>query len=103
MVLIDGLRQLNKSEQYVITEHARLRLLERKISLDDVICCIKNGEIIEQYADDKPLPSCLVSGIGINKKCIHAVVSHDEEYIYLITAYYPDEQKWINSYKIRRK
>lgn len=102
MISIEDLRRLNIAEKYAVTEHARIRLFERGITLDDVICCVANGEIIEQYEDDKPLPSCLVLGMVIKGKYIHIVVSHDDEFIYLITAYYPDEQQWSNDFKTRR-
>lgn len=36
-------------------------------------------------------------------KYLHAVVSHDDEFIYLITAYYPDLTKWNSDYKTRRE
>ncbi len=32
---------------------------EREISRKDVISCINNGKIIEDYPDDFPSPSCL--------------------------------------------
>ena len=100
---IEELRKLNAAEHYAVTEHARIRLYERGITLDDVMCCVANGEIIEQYENDKPLPSCLVLGMEVRGKFIHIVVSHDNEFIYLITAYYPDEQQWNSDFKTRRK
>ncbi len=103
MILIEKLRNLNKSDNYAITEHARIRLIERGITLDDVICCVDKGEIIEQYENDKPLASCLVLDMEVHGRYIHIVVSHDDEFIYLITAYYPDEQQWSNDFRARRK
>ncbi len=103
MILIDKLREMNVAEKYAITEHARIRLIEREITFDDIVCCVANGEIIEQYENDKPLPSCLVLGMEVKGRYIHIVVSHDDEFIYLITAYYPDEQQWNSDFKTRRK
>lgn len=57
MIDITQLRALNKAEQIAITEHARRRLIERGISVNDIIRCIDTGEIIKQYEDDKPFPS----------------------------------------------
>ena len=102
MISIEDLRKLNIAEKYAVTEHARIRLFERGITLDDIISCVASGEIIDQYETDKPLPSCLVLGMAIKGKYIHIVVSHDDEFIYLITAYYPDEQQWSNNFKTRR-
>ena len=102
MISIDVLRQLNTANHYMITEHARIRLFERNITIDDVICCVENGKIIEQYENDKPFPSCLILGVELKGKYIHVVVSCNEDYIYLITAYYPDEQLWQDNFKTRR-
>jgi len=97
------LRAMNKPEQIAITEHARLRLSERGIIIADVICCIATGEIIEQYEDDRPFPSCLVLGVETKGRFLHVVVSCDEEFIYLITAYYPDEDRWEHGFKKRKE
>lgn len=102
MISINELRQLNTANHYMITEHARIRLFERNITIDDVICCVENGKIIEQYENDKPFPSCLILGVELKGKYIHVVVSCNEDYIYLITAYYPDEQHWQDNFKTRR-
>ncbi len=103
MILIEDLQRLNTAEHYAVTEHARIRLFERGIMLDDVISCVASGEIIEQYENDKPFPSCLVLGKEIKGRYIHIVVSHDDDFIYLITAYYPDKQQWSDDFRTRRK
>ncbi len=103
MIDIEQLRTLNKAERIAITEHARLRLIERDISVNDIIRCIDTGEIIKQYEDDKPFPSCLILGTTIDGQYIHVVASHDSEWIYLITAYHPDANVWEPNFKTRRE
>ncbi|MGD9474594.1 MAG: DUF4258 domain-containing protein [Eubacteriaceae bacterium] len=44
------------------TAHVAQRIQERDISRLDVINCISTGEIIENYPDDYPNPSCLILG-----------------------------------------
>lgn len=100
---IEDLRTLNKPEHIAITEHARRRLVERGISVNDIIRCIDTGEIIKQYEDDKPFPSCLILGAAIDEEYIHVVVSHDSEWIYLITAYHPDPDVWDPDFKTRKE
>ncbi len=100
---MDLLRSMNRPEQIAVTEHARQRLVERGISVADIICCIANGEIIEQYEQDRPFPSVLVLGAAVSGKFIHAVVSNDDEFIYLITAYYPDADTWNHDFKTRKE
>ena len=102
MIEIVKLQQLCSSKNVVLTEHARQRLVERKISIQDILQAIKTGKIIKQYEDDKPLASCLLLGITINQRPIHLVVSHDDEFIYLITAYYPNPTQWEADWETRK-
>jgi hypothetical protein len=71
--------------------------------VDDVLHCIDTGEIIEQYEADTPLPSCLVLGKNMKDEGMHIVISKDEDYIYLITAYYPDDTRWEADLKTRKE
>ncbi len=103
MVTIEQLKALNKPESIAITEHARIRLYERRISIDDIVNGINTGEIIKQYPDDKPLPSCLILGFSVKSEYIHIVVSCDKDFIYLITAYFPDPDMWENDFKTRKE
>jgi len=103
MIDIASLRKLNKPEQIAVTEHARQRLFERGIAINDIIRCIAEGEIIKRYEDDKPFPSCLILGMAVNDRYLHVVVSHDTDFIYLITAYYPSEQVWESDFKTRKE
>ena len=41
MIDIEQLQTLNNAEQIAITEHARRRLVERGISVNDIIRCIE--------------------------------------------------------------
>lgn len=93
---------MNKHENIAITEHVRIRLYERNISVDDIITGINTGEVIKQYEDDKPLPSCLVLGFSVKSEYIHIVVSCDINFIYLITAYFPNPSIWENDFKTRK-
>ncbi len=102
MVTIEQLKALSKLENIAITEHARIRLYERNISIDDIVNGINTGEIIKQYPDDKPLPSCLILGSSVKSVYIHIVASCDTDFIYLITAYFPDPDMWENDFKTRR-
>ena len=103
MITIEQLKKLNRLENIAITEHARLRLYERQITVDDIINGIETGEIIKQYEDDKPYPSCLMLGFSVNSKYIHIVVSCDADFIYLITAYFPNPDIWKNDFKSRKE
>lgn len=75
--------------------------MERGIQFTDILNVIEQGEIIEDYEEDYPFPSCLILGESKDKK-IHIVVSINEGMIYLITAYIPDSLKWENDLKTRK-
>ncbi len=86
---------------FIYREHAIQRMFERDIFEIDVENTIKNGEIIEEYYDDKPYPLFLV--LGLNGKPLHIVFAknHEENEIIIITTYYPDKDKWSDDYKRR--
>lgn len=87
-------RAINSLNKIAVTKHARIRLEERGIRMDDIVRAINNGEIIKEYADDKPLPSCLILGKSVEDK---------PQYIYLITAYFPDSKQWEEDFKTRKE
>lgn len=103
MVNIEFLRKICKLENIEITMHAAKRLEQRNISILDIIQCINTGEIIEQYPTDYPYPSCLILGISINNKILHTVIGTDLACIWIITAYYPDPNKWESDFKTRKE
>jgi hypothetical protein len=86
---------------YDVKLHTRKRMIERNIQIKEVKEAIKNGTIIEEYADDKPLPSYLIYGSTSALRPIHVVVAVDEEVAAIITVYEPDPNKWINNIKRR--
>lgn len=102
VVEIAKLRQLCNSKNIVLTEHARQRLVERRISIQDILQAIMTGKIIKKYEDDKPLPSCLILGMDGKLNPLHIVASHHENYIYLITAYRPDSAQWEADWETRK-
>ena len=85
------------------TGHIALRLTERKIKRADVIACIQDGEIIEQYPADMPFPSCLILGVSDFGKPIHIVCGLNPGVICCaITAYYPSPDKWESDNRTRK-
>lgn len=103
MLEILELRKLCIPENIEITLHAAKRLEQRNISINDVISCILTGEIIEQYPADYPYPSCLVLGISLKNTILHVVAGTDLNTLWIITAYYPDKNKWSSDFKTRKE
>ena len=84
--------------------HASKRMFEREISDNEIETVLKNGEIIENYDDDYPLPSVLINGITENNRPLHCVVAinHNEKQLIIVTVYEPDPMKWLNDFTRRK-
>lgn len=90
-------------ENVIITQHCFNRLREKHIKYRDIVSVLTNGEIIEQYPDDYPYPSCLVFGSSANGRILHVVCGYNEGKIWLITAYWPDAEHWESDMKTRKE
>ncbi len=78
-------------------------MLERKINRENVLDCLKNGLIINQYPDDKPYPSYLLLCFLKNEP-LHIVFSYDKEnnLLYIITVYNPSLDYYMEDFITRR-
>jgi hypothetical protein len=87
-----------------ITEHADEELAADSIYNEELYHSVREGEIIEDYPDDFPFPSCLIYGKAPDGKPIHSVWAYAGAYrkAILITAYVPDPTRWID-FRERRK
>lgn len=102
MIEIENLRKYFLQDKIFMTEHAAERFRQRGINIKDIRNAINVGEIIEQYPDDYPYPSCLVLGENLRGEKIHVVLSDEGTSSRIITAYFPDVEKWNADFKIRR-
>ncbi len=83
-------------------KHCLERMQERNININDVESCLQTGEIIEDYPDDLPHPSCLIFGYTKENKVLHIVVDSNGNIIFFITAYYPNTDKFETDLKTRK-
>lgn len=102
-MILDKIKELCIERKLKWSSHAASRIQERGISRVDVINCLENGEIIEDYPTDYPHPSCLVFGYTIQGKIIHVVAGCDQENVYVITAYFPNVEKFEADMKTRKE
>ena len=100
---IELLRRLVSERKIKWFTHCLERMGERDISIADVKNCVSNGEILENYPEDFPYPSCLIYGHAVSGRIIHTVAGSDGEFAYIITAYIPDTLKFDADLKTRRK
>ena len=97
---IEAVRELCHDETIVITKHSLKRLIERGIELARVKQAIMHGEIIEDYPEDYPYPSCLILGMA---ERLHVCAGVGDGCLWLITAYEPDPAKWETDLRTRKK
>lgn len=92
------------SKQLRITDHADEEAEADGVSYDEIYASVLNGEIIEDYPDDKPYPSCLIFGRTLAGNPIHSVWAYNSEndWAVLVTVYKPDPSRWID-WKWRKK
>ena len=100
---VEELQTLCLAGKFKWTAHILTRLQQRGINPSDVRNCIMTGEIIEQYPTDYPYPSCLILGVSMEQKYLHTVIGCGENFLWLITAYYPDLEEWESDLKTRKE
>lgn len=103
MIKIEKLQEFYSQDRIIISIHAQERLRQRGIKQKDIRNCIMTGEIIEQYPDDFPFPSCLIFGYMCNNKILHVVASNEGNMSRIITAYFPNADKFHDDLKTRKE
>lgn len=103
MIDIADLCEYYEQDRILISLHAQERMRQRGIKQRDVRHCIVTGEVIEQYPDDFPYPSCLIFGYSENGNVLHVVASDEGTMGRIITAYIPDTEKFEPDLKTRRE
>jgi len=86
------------SNRVRITDHADEEALADHLAFDEVFGSVFRGEIIEDYPDDWPYPSCLIYGETFRGDPVHSVWAYNEEtrWAVLVTVYRPDPSHWID-------
>lgn len=93
---------LAKSGKIIWSKHILIRMQQRDIKVKQIIDCIMTGRIIEFYPDDLPFPSYLVLGKS-DPSYLHVVCAFGENKLWMITAYYPNNDEWHDDFSTRRK
>jgi hypothetical protein len=91
-------------KKIIITVHAYQKMMERSISKEDAVTCIREGTIIRTYGDSKPFPAYLVSYECKNRIIyVNYAINESERTIVIITAYEPDSELWDETYTYKVK
>lgn len=102
--LIEEIRRKFADEQFEFSKHAVDQSILRQIRVQEIREAIANGQIIEDYPDDKYGPSCLICGITEAQRTIHFQCSYPTRSpVKIITLYEPDPQRWNINFTQRRQ
>jgi hypothetical protein len=102
MAQLDAIRQKVANNDYEFTKHAVDRTILRGIAVSEIREAIENGELIEDYPDDKYGPSCLTLGFTSSGRPLHIQITYSSlPVLKLITVYEPDPTEWVD-YRSRR-
>lgn len=102
ITILTAIKKLVSDGSIAWTRHVFFRMRSRCISSDDVLTCICLGEAIENYQDDIPYPSFLISGKDKAGDPLHVVVAYDGRCAYIITTYRPDNDTFEQDLKTRK-
>ena len=104
MNIIEKIRHWSAEGKIRYKKHAFIRMVERRIKVDEMEQALQQPEIIKRYPEDMPLGSLLLLGFTIDKRPLHIVAAPDEKYdcIWIITIYEPDSEQWDQSLTKRR-
>ena len=102
MLSMEVIKPLCNEDNTILTNHVRVKMKERGIVYDDIETSVLSGEIIAQYEDDKPFPSCMILGYTSKGQPLHAVVSINENTLWIITEYFPSDDVWVDDYKTKK-
>ena len=93
-----------RRERVLWTYHVNMRLAGRFIPRESIIGAVETLELVEEYPDDKHLPSYLVLG-RLGPDTFHVLVAVDVEgdNVRVVTAYRPDAAEWHEDLKSRRR
>lgn len=102
--MLEFIKSCVKRRKIYWTYHVNMRLKERFIPRTDIINSVDTYEIIEEYPEDKYLPSCLVYA-KYNNYILHIQMAIDikNNAVTIVTAYKPTLDKWEKDFKTRRK
>jgi len=98
------IRKIAEKDRIAFKKHSAIRMKERGNYADEVKKIMLHGEIIEEYPEDKPFPSCLVFGFTEKQKPVHIVIAidSDDQIIWVITVYSPSKEEWEDGFKRRK-
>ncbi|MEO0455927.1 MAG: DUF4258 domain-containing protein [Cyanobacteria bacterium P01_A01_bin.114] len=101
--MIGDIRQKIADNQFEFSKHALDQSIIRRVRIQEIKEAIAQGQVIEDYPEDKYGPSCLICGFTQADKPLHIQCSYPSRpLVKVITVYEPDPSLWNNNFTERR-
>ncbi len=93
-ITINWIKKSIVNNKYLFTLHADEERRNDSLSVFEVETVLSNGEILEDYPEDRRGHSCLVVG-KIKERFVHVVCGRNKSgWLVIITVYIPSTPKW---------
>lgn len=99
----DEIREAVRHGRVEWQRHALERMVQRQIARAEALSVLLNGERIEDYPEDQPLPSALFLGWH-GERPLHVVAAFDadRETVAVVTVYEPSLEHFEADFRTRR-
>jgi hypothetical protein len=74
---IENLINAIRNSRLRITDHADEEAVDDGLTFDEIYFSVIHDEVIEDYPNDKPYPSCLIIGNNFSGEPIHSVWAYN--------------------------
>lgn len=93
---INAIRKAVRCGHYSITQHARQKKAQRKVTWNEVLEVINEGEVVERLPGAKPFPKCLIMRTVRQNQPLYVSIAHDEQgdRAHIITVHWMDPLRW---------
>lgn len=100
--MIEEIRDKIAAGQFEYSKHAVDQSILRHITVQETREAIATAQIIEDYPNDKYVPSCLMLGFTSTQRPLHIQCSYPSRpLVKIITVYEPDPDLWVD-FKVRK-
>ncbi len=101
-ISIEWIKERIGKDEYLITYHAETERRYDSLSILEIEQALIDGEILEEYPEDKRGVSCLVYG-EVDNRPVHVVCGRNsDDWLVIITVYIPTLPKWKSPWERNR-
>ena len=100
--MIRDLRTKIANGEFEFSQHAVDQSIIRHITVQEIREAVANGQVVEDYPDDKFGPSCLILGFTLAGRPLHLLCSYPSRpLVKIVTLYEPEPDRWTD-FRVRR-